>query len=238
MDTSVSPRDDFDAFANGKWKESNAIPAEYSRWGVWEQLMEKGKIILRAIVEEAAEAVANGGGGGGGGGEDVSENKGKIGAFWAAAMDEARADATAIATLQPLLAVCDGMTDGHALARILGELHSVGVHPVFGIEAEADMKNSDEEILWVSQGGLGLPDRDYYFDDEKADMRAQYVVHVAKMFELTHLADGAEAAEAAAAVVMRVETALAEVTLTRVEMRDMQRLYDKRTFAELTVRAF
>jgi endothelin-converting enzyme/putative endopeptidase len=178
------------------------------------------KAILRAILENAALAkVASG---------SVTR---KIGDYYAACMDEKAIEAAAIKPLQPALERIEHLRSKQDIAEVTAAMISDGA--LFRFRSDQDYKDSAQVIAEADQGGLGLPDRDYYLktDAKSVELRKAYVAHLQKMFEL--LGDKAADAAAEAQTVMRIETALAEGSLTRVERRDPQKLYHKMTPQQL-----
>jgi putative endopeptidase len=223
MDTNVKPCENFYQYANGGWIKANPVPADKSRWGGFEQVADRNRDILKSILDE------------------VSAKKGwpkgsieqKVADFYASGMDDAAIEKAGIAPLKPWLAKVDGLNNAKGLPVLLGELRLDGIGGGFGFMVAQDPKESTRYIGTLNQGGLGLPDRDYYFrDDPKSkEIRAKYVTHVTKMLELA--GEKPDAAAAGAAAVMDVETKLAKASLTRVENRDPQKTYNKMTLAEL-----
>jgi predicted metalloendopeptidase len=232
MDTSVKPQDDFYSYANGTWLKNNPIPPEYSRWGSFNELIEKNNDALHEIAEKAAGLGAEQSGGPKIVKAAESEVE-KVGDFYASGMNEAAINQAKIQPLQDELKRIDGMNDRAALTTEIGRLHSMGVGSLFGFTSGQDDKNSTMVIAQAFQGGLGLPDRDYYTkeDDASKKLRDQYVAHVTRMFTL--LGDSAADAAAHARTVMEIETSLAKPARTRVELRDPQKNYNKMSQGDL-----
>jgi predicted metalloendopeptidase len=222
LDRTCKPCDDFYQFAMGGWMKANTIPAEYSTWGSFTVLRDKNLNGMRTILESAASAKAAAG-----------SNEQKIGDFYASCMDataiEAAGGKPLAAELASVAAIQDRKGLDAEIARLHREVNNVG----FGFGATPDFKNSSQMIAFARQGGLGMPDRDYYLrDDEKSkQLREGYVKHVAKMFELA--GDAPEKAAAEAQTVMALETSLAKASRTRVELRDPEKNYNKMSLAEL-----
>ena len=215
LDRSASPCDDFYEFACGGWMKATPIPEDEASWvRSFSVLHEENEKALRGILERDAQ------------GDTRGDAYGKeLGDFWSSCMDEPTLEKRATADLKPELERIDAVHEPKALAQELAHLHAIGVGALFGFDSEVDMKNAARMIAGVSQGGLGLPERDYYFrDDQRAkDIRAAYEKHVARTLELA----GVKAAEAAAdaKTVMKLETDLAGASMTNIELRDPQKIY-------------
>lgn len=223
MDTTCKPCDDFNKYVNGGWMARTPIPAAYPRWGSFNELQERNQTHLREILEAAAK--------------DTSAKPGsierKIGDFYAAAMDEAKIEELGATPLKPDFDRINAISDVKSLQETIAYFQSNGIRTMFGFGGGQDAKDSTQVIGQLSQGGLGLPEREFYFrDDPKSkSVREEYVKQIAKMFEL--LGDSPEAAAEGAQVVMKLETKLAEVSMTRVEQRNPEKTYLKKTRAEL-----
>jgi len=219
MDKSVSPCQDFYKFACGAWIENNPIPADQIRWGRFNVLANHNRDVLKEILEAAA---AN----------PTGENQ-KVGDFYAACTDEAGIDGRGLDPLKPELARIAALGDKSDLAPLLAHLHEVGVNAFFGFGSQSDFKNSSQNIAGVAQGGLGLPERDYYFktDAKSVEQRDAYGKHIARMFVL--LGEASDVADAKSTAVLSIETALAKESLTRVRRRDPSAVYHRKSPAEL-----
>ncbi len=221
MDRSVDPCADFYTYSCGGWMKSNPIPADQSSWSVYGKVYEDNLVFLRAILEQAATEKNR---------DAVTQ---KIGDYYGACMDEAKVESLGATPLQPDLQAIASLKSTSELAPLLAKLQLSGVGALFDSGPEQDPDNSDAMIVAVGQGGLGLPDRDYYLkDDAKSkETRERYLQHVQKVFEL--LGDSPEVAKQNAATVMRMETGLAKASLTRVERRDPYKQKHKMSPAEL-----
>ena len=223
LDTSTAACTDFYQYANGGWLKANPIPAAYSSWGVANILNEKNRDVLHEILEAAAKNTN----------APKGSSEQKVGDYYASCMDEAKVEADGVKPLAPEFERIAKIKDQASLQEVISHFHSMGLHVLFNSDSTQDFKNSAEVTFEVYQGGLGLPDRDYYTktDDKSKAIRDEYVKHVAKMFEL--LGDDAAKATAAAQTVLAIETKLAESSLTRVEMRDPERLYHRMKSSEV-----
>jgi endothelin-converting enzyme/putative endopeptidase len=218
MDPSADPCADFYQYTCGGWVKANPIPADQASWDVYRKLAQDNQRYLWGILQGLAEKTAG-----------RSAVQQKIGDYFAACMDEAAIDARGIAPLVPYLDRIAAMKAKRDLPAILARLHlETGDGGLFfGFGSNQDYADSSKVIAFASAGGLGLPDRDYYVkDDEKSkEIRAQYLAHVSRMFEL--LGDSPDAAGRNAATVMAIETNLARASLDRVDLRDPYKLFHK-----------
>jgi putative endopeptidase len=228
MDKSVDPCVDFFTYSCGGWLKNNPIPADQAAWDAYGKLQEENREVLRRILEAAAVPSPK-----------RSADEQKIGDYYASCMDEPAIEKLGAAPLQPDLERIAGLKSKADLPAELARLHPGDVGSFFGraalfsFDSTQDAKNSSEFIAEVDQGGLGLPDRDFYLNEDakSQEIRQQYLVHVQKMLQL--LGDKPEDAAAEARTVMRIETALAKASLTRVERRDPNKVYHKMTREEL-----
>jgi len=217
MDTGADPCVDFYQYACGGWMRDNPIPADQARWDVYAKLAHDNQRFLWGILGDLAAKR-----------QGRTPPQQKIGDYFASCMDEEAIEHKGIKPLAPRLAEVAHLRSKKELAPLLARLHLDGAgSTLFGFGSDQDFANSNDVIAFAVAGGLGLPDRDYYTkDDERSrDMRAKYQAHVAKMLELA--GEGTEQAAADAATVLDFETALARVSLTRVEKRDPYNLYHK-----------
>jgi len=222
LDRTCQPCDNFYEFAMGSWMKANPIPAEYSSWGTFTQLRDNNLTALRTILEAAAKANAQAG-----------SNEQKIGDFYASCMDTEAIEAAGSKPIAAELGAIDAITDRKSLDATVAMLQQQGAGVLFRFSSGQDIKDSSRVIAQASQGGLGMPDRDYYFrDDEKSkQLRADYEQHVAKMFVLA--GDAPETAAAEAKTVMSIEIELAKASRTRVELRDPEKNYHLMPLAEM-----
>jgi putative endopeptidase len=220
MDRSVDPCVDFFQYSCGGWIKSNPIPADQSSWDTYSKMQDENRVRLREILEAAAAP-------------DPRRNAvtQKIGDYYASCTDEKAIEARGFEPLKPELERIARLTSKADLADVAAAM--VDDNVLFGFGSTQDYRDANQVIAEADQGGLGLPDRDYYFKDDpkSVDLRKAYVAHVQKMFAL--LGDKPDAAAAEAQTIMRIETALAKGSMTRVERRDPKNLDHKMAAGEL-----
>jgi predicted metalloendopeptidase len=224
MDTSVKPADDFFAYANGGWLKRTEIPPEFSRWGSFNELIEKNNDALHAIAEKAQNTQVD---------PKLAPEVQKVGDYYASGMDEKTIEAVRTKPLEDEFKSIDAIKDRSDLLKEIAHLHTIGVGAFFDFGSGQDDKDSTQEIAQAVQGGLGMPDRDYYTKTDEASkkLRDQYVDHVAKM--LTLLGEPAATASDHAKKILALETTLAKASRTRVELRDPQKNYNKMPLQQL-----
>ena len=216
MDRSVDACEDFFEYANGAWLKSTEIPASESRWGTFNILADNNNVILRQVLE-AASANKN----------PAGSDAQLIGDFYSSCMDEKAIEKAGIKPIKPFLDAIATVKTTNDLQRQIGLLHNAGIPSVFSFGGGPDLKNSNSVIANAGQGGLSLPNRDYYTntDDKSAEIRAKFVEYVTNMF--THLGDSPDVAAANAKIVIEMQTRLAKASLTPVERRNPDNNYNK-----------
>ena len=220
VDRGVDPCVDFHAFANNRWLQASSIPPDRSRWGSFDAVDKRTEeILVRAIDKALATPSPEG------------SARRKVLEYFASGMDEAAIARAGATPLAPHVARIAAIDAPEPLARAIAELHADDINALFSFDVLPDPKQSTRYLALVAQGGLGLPDRDYYFlDDERTrEIRAAYRRHVARVLEL----DGDPAAAASAGDVLALETELARASMTVVERRDVDKTYNRMTLAEL-----
>src|SRR5262245_27910211 len=222
LDPSVDPGVDFFAYANGTWLANNPIPPSESSWTIGHLVNEELYTIKRKLSEDCAAA-----------GAAKGSDQQKIGDFWATAMDEDKANALGAAPLKERLAKIDAVASPADAVRVAADLQRDGVEVFWSSGVDQDPKQSDLIAVLLYQGGLGLPERDYYFNTEAgvAKVRADYPHHVARMLVL--LGQDHAAAEKAGQAVLEFETALAKASRTLEALRDPYANYNKMSVADL-----
>src|SRR5712691_1592224 len=222
LDKTCRPCDDFYKFAMGGWMKANPIPPEYSSWGTFTQLADKNQQNLRQILDDAVKAKAAPG-----------SNEQKIGDFYASCMDTTAIDAAGTTPLEPELERIREIKNLADLEREAELLHTKGVGALFRFSSNQDAKDSTRVIGGAVQGGLGLPEREYYLkeDDKSKQLREAYTQHVAKMFAL--LGDRAHQSAAEATVILKIETALATASMKNTDLRDPDKTYHKMMLEDL-----
>ncbi len=222
IDTLAKPGEDFFMYANGKWIKDNPIPNEESSWGIAYLVINENLQRLRDISEAAAkEGAAKG---------STSQ---KIGDFWTSAMDSTKTEQQGTKYLQPLFEKINTITDVPSFINVVSELDKVGVSALFADYVQQDDKNSEVMSYKLWQGGIGLPERDYYFntDSSTTHIRKAYSRHIAKMLELQGQ-DSASAGEAALHI-LTMETKLAKASRKLADLRDPYANYHKTAITDL-----
>ncbi len=223
IDNRASPCTDFYQYANGKWLASHPIPADRPSFGGFSELYDRNQAVLHTIVNQAVAGPP----------APAGSVKRKIADFYRSGMNTVLIEREGAAPLAPEFARIAAISDTASLEAEIAHLHSIGVGAVFGFGVGADDKDSLRNVAQLGQGGLSLPDQSYYLktDPKSVTLRAQYTAHIARM--LTLLGDDPSTAAAEAQTVLRLETSLAAVSMTRVERRNPNATYNKLPLAEV-----
>ena len=222
MDRTADPCTNFYQYSCGEWMKKNPIPPDQARWNVYAKLQQDNLRFLWGILEQAAAPSDN----------RTAVQK-QIGDYFHACMDEAAVEKAGASPLKPGLDQIAALKSLDDFPRYLAQAHLRGANVLFGFGSNQDFEDSTRVIAFASDGGIGLPDRDYYTntDAKSQETRQKYIEHVQRIFEL--LGDNPSAAATKAKTVMDIETALAKATLTRVEKRDPYKLFHRLTPAQL-----
>lgn len=224
MDRSADPSNDFYRFANGQWLDRNPVPADKSRWSAFDELFERNLQQIRGILETAAS------------GRRAARPtpRSQVGDLFASAMDTARREELGFRPIESERERIREITSARSIVLTLAEFHRKGIPGLFRSAVAPDEKNSSVYALYLMQGGLSLPDRDYYLKEEFADLRRAYLEHIAKAFELW--GEPSARARAYADAVLGIETEIAKASRTRTELRDPEKNYNRTTPAEIVQR--
>lgn len=220
MDTTVCPGDNFFMYANGLWIKNNPIPAAYSSWGIANLINDEILDRLRSISETSAKA-----------GGASGSNTQKIGDFWSSGMDTVAIEREKLNPLKADLARIAGIKSSADVVDVVAYMHTLGLQPLFSMYAGQDQKNSDVMALYLEQGGIGLPDRDYFFNSDK------HTVTVRNSYRSTYLTNmcklaGVDPKQAAA--VFKLEESLAKASRKLEDLRDPYKNYNKMTVEQMS----
>lgn len=217
MDTTIKPGDDFFTFTNGAWLKSNAIPADKNSKDVFDELVERNRENIKEIITEAASS------------KDATRgsNKQKIGTFYNSGMDTVKINEQGLLPLKMFFDKIESIKTIDDVQMTGAFFQSYSINPFFYLFSNQDSKNSNNVIAQVYQAGIGLPERDYYFNNDVSTkkIREKYMIHLTKMFEL--MKDEPSVAEKNAGTIMAMETQLAKASFTNVENQDPQKTYNK-----------
>jgi putative endopeptidase len=219
MDTTIKPGDDFFAYTNGTWLKNNPIPADKNARSAIEELFEKNRHDIKGIIEDAAAA----------NGVHPGSDTAKIGTFYNSGMDTVSIEEQGIAPLKIYFDKIEAMKNIADIQATAAYFQTYQINPFFYLFSNQDSKNSTSVIAQCYQAGLGLPDRDYYFNNDQSTrkIREKYLVHLTRIFELLKCEPAV--AEKNAATIMKMETQLAKASFTNVENQDPQKTYNKLT---------
>ena len=222
FDPVTPPSDDFYRHVNGGWLDANPVPPEYGSWGAFHEVNERNQELLHKLLQEAAAEA-----------EDPGTPAQMAGDYFAAAMDEGAIAAAGVSPLQPYLDRIDAAASVTDVRALVIDLQRIGAGPLHSLGVESDFEDADGYLVYVGQGGLGLPERDYYTrDDERSvDLRKAYVAHIAK--QLGNLGASGDAALDAAERILAFETRLAEASYPAEKMRDVQLTMNRHDVAGL-----
>ena len=228
IDKSANACQDFFAFANGAWIKRDTIPAAFSTSGVSKDMTDRNELVVRSVLDDAMKQRHS---------KPANSTVAKLGTFYASCMDSARAEKEGISPIKPQLDQIAAIKTRPELVREIANLQTDGVNVLFNFFPAADPKDAAHYIAWASQGGLGMPDRDYYTNTDPASdsLRQKYLAHIARALTLS--GESSAAAQADAKRIMALETELAKASMTRVQRRDPQATYHKTPVADLTAMA-
>ena len=221
MDRTADPCDDFYQFVCGTWVKNNPIPSDQGRWGRFNELADRNRLIAKAILEKASANDSK---------RDAVHQK--IGDYYQACMDESAVNNKGLKPLQAEIDRINAVKDRNSLIDELAHLHDLGVRVLFAFGSNSDLHNADSVIAFADQGGLGMPDRDDYIkdDDKSKDKREKYLAHVSNILKLA----GDTQSDADAQKVMDLETKLAQASMDRIERRNPESRDHKMTLVEFT----
>ncbi|MEY4894463.1 MAG: hypothetical protein RL751_1281, partial [Bacteroidota bacterium] len=218
LDTTISPADDFFLFANGTWIANTQIPASESRWGSFNELEQANNQKLVALLKEAAENP----------GELGSQNQ-LLGAYFKSYTDMARRNELGLLPILEDLQKIEALQNIDGLQALVSGLHKDGIGAFFGFGVGQDLKNVTTNVAYLGQGGIGLPNRDYYYDEKYATIRDAYIKHIEASLALAEIPNAAKSAQK----VFDFEMKLAQTMLRPSEMREPEKTYNKQAFNEV-----
>lgn len=224
MDTTVNPGDNFFLFVNGGWYNRTEIPAEEGRWGSFNELQEANNTVLLQVLTDASKNTDK---------YPEGSDEAKAALFYKAGMDSSHIEAMGISPIIPIMEQINNIKSPQDLQNTLASLHGKGLKGLFHFFVDQDLRQSDVITAYLYQGGLGMPDRDYYLmnDNKSREIREAYIQHVRKTLEL--LGGSADEAKNDAAIIMDIETQLAKSSMTKVEQRNIPALYNKMSLTQV-----
>jgi putative endopeptidase len=220
MDTSVAPGDDFYRYADGMWVKNNPVPPDKSRWGAFAELQERNWFLIHEILDDALATDS-----------PTGSAARKVADFFRSAMDTNRLELLKFKPIEADLKRINELSGTQDFLRLLADFHGHGIEACFGRSPSPDAKNSSVYTCYLSQGGLGLPDRDYYLSERFAKEREAYAMHIANMFQL--LGEDPALAKSHGSTVLELETALAKASKSRTELRDPNANYHRVPVADM-----
>lgn len=221
IDSTVSPKNDIYKFACGKWLKTQQIPASDGSWGSFNEINERNITNLKSLIGEISKDATAAPG----------TNKQKLRDFYLIGMDSVKADKDGIKPISAELAAIDLIKTKQDLIKTTASLNKKSISGMLGFYVYSDFKNSNANTCYLGQAGIGLPDRDFYFDAQYEGIKKEYEEHVVRMFEC--LGNYPESAKANGAIIMKIETELARVSQNATDQRDVQKQYNPFTKAEL-----
>ena len=221
LDSSVSPRNDIYKFANGKWLSTQKIPASDGSWGSFNEINERNVANLKSLMTYVSNDVKALSG----------TNNQKLRDFYLTAMDSAKADREGIKPISADLAAIDAVKTKEDLLKTTALLNKKNVGGMIGFYIYSDFKNSNANTCYLAQTGMGLPDKDFYFEPQYESVKKEYVEHIVRMFDC--LSNSVESGKNKAEIIIKIETELAKNSQNAVEQRDPQKQYNPFTKEEL-----
>ena len=215
MDPNKNPFVDFYGYACGNWFTTHPIPEDKTRWGAFNELIERNTYVLRDILEECSKST----------GESRSSVKNLLGKFYISSMDETAVERLGFSPINDLIAMVDNIKSVEDMKKVIPRFHSIGIPCFFDFYAEPDEKNSEYYALHIYQGGISLPDREYYINDSFSKLREEYEKHIQNMFLL--LRPYLRNVESYSSAVIRIEKYLAQNSRARADLRDAEKNYNK-----------
>lgn len=220
MDLNVSPGTDFFQYAGGNWLKNTPIPEDKTSYGVFDILREESLKNVNDIIFAASNRENPQG--------SIAQ---KIGDLYTSGMDSVTIDNLGWQPIKPMLDKINSIANSADIQNMIAEMHLTGMNVFFGIGIEQDLMNSKIYNVYIAEGGLALPDRDYYLTDDAQNIRDEYILHITNMFKL--IGQDEETAQATAQSIMEFETRMAKVSNTRLENRDLQSMYHPYSFEDL-----
>lgn len=221
MDMSVNPFEDFYSFCNGTWAREHPIPEDKAFWSGSAELFEKNRYILVKILEKCATTPSG----------KLDPVQKMLGDFYYSGMNENRIESLKFKPVEGFMEKVNRAENKEDLLNVVKDLHSIGIPCLFSWDSSTDAKNSQVYAMYLKQGGISLPNRDYYFDESFDKLRKEYVKHITNMFKLYGVPD--DAAKNAADVVFGLETGLANVSRRPEELRDPEKNYNRISIDEI-----
>jgi len=222
LDTTVNPATDFDTYANGGWKKKNPLPDEKSRYGTFDKLDDQAREQVKYLFSEIAKS------------KDKKKSiEKKIFDFYSSGMDSAAIEAAGLTPLNKYLNEAESIASVSDFQKVVAQWHRIGIHPLFFMYADADQKNSSMEVAYLRQGGLRMPNRDYYLNQDEHSMEIQkkYRDFIARTFQL--LGSSKENSEEQAQTIYQLEKEMATFSMSLLDQRDPYKTYHKMTVSQL-----